>query len=49
MRYLKTSEAATLLHVSANTLRMWEAKFGFPKPRRSPGRHRMYVHGEVAA
>lgn len=49
MRYLKTSEAATLLHVSANTLRMWEAKFGFPKPRRSAGRHRMYVHGEVAA
>jgi DNA-binding transcriptional MerR regulator len=49
MRYLKTSEAATLLNVNANTLRAWEARFGFPKPQRSPGRHRMYVHCEVAA
>lgn len=49
MRYLKTSEAATLLSVNANTLRAWESRFGFPKPQRSPGRHRMYVHGEVAA
>jgi hypothetical protein len=49
MRYLKTSEAATLLNVNANTLRAWELRFGFPKPQRSPGRHRMYVHCEVAA
>ena len=49
MRYLKTSEAATLLNVSANTLRQWEARFDFPKPQRSPGRHRMYLHCEVAA
>jgi DNA-binding transcriptional MerR regulator len=49
MRYLKTSEAATLLNVNANTLRAWESRFGFPKPQRSPGRHRMYVHGELAA
>ena len=48
MRYLKTSEAATLLNVNANTLRKWESRFGFPKPQRSPGRHRMYLHGEVA-
>jgi DNA-binding transcriptional MerR regulator len=49
MRYLKTSEAATLLNVNANTLRAWESRFGFPKAQRSPGRHRMYVHCEVAA
>lgn len=49
MRYLKTSEAATLLNVNANTLRTWESRFGFPKPQRSPGRHRKYVHCEVAA
>jgi hypothetical protein len=49
MHYLKTSEAATLLNVSANTLRQWEARFDFPKPQRSPGRHRMYIHCEVAA
>lgn len=49
MRYLKTSEAATLLNVSPNTLRAWERRFGFPKPQRSPGRHRLYTHGEIAA
>jgi DNA-binding transcriptional MerR regulator len=49
MRHLKTSEAATLLNINANTLRAWESRFGFPKPQRSPGMHRMYVHGEVAA
>jgi DNA-binding transcriptional MerR regulator len=49
VRFLKTSEAAGLLHVSPNTLRAWERRFGFPKPQRSPGKHRMYVHGEVVA
>jgi DNA-binding transcriptional MerR regulator len=49
MRYLKTSEAAALLNVSPNTLRAWERRFDFPKPQRSPGKHRLYTHGEVAA
>jgi DNA-binding transcriptional MerR regulator len=49
MRYLKTSEAAVLLNVSPNTLRAWERRFGFPKPQRSPGKHRLFTHGEVAA
>src|ERR1700728_4309345 len=49
MRYLKTSEAAQLLNVSPNTLRAWERRFGFPKPQRSPGKHRLFTHGEVAA
>ena len=49
MRYLKTSEAAALLNVSPNTLRAWERRFGFPKPQRSPGKHRLYTHGEIAA
>jgi DNA-binding transcriptional MerR regulator len=49
MRYLKTSEAAALLNVSPYTLRAWERRFGFPKPQRSPGRHRLFTHGEVAA
>jgi MerR family transcriptional regulator, light-induced transcriptional regulator len=49
VRYLKTSEAATLLNVSPNTLRAWERRFGFPKPQRSPGKHRLFTHGEVAA
>ncbi len=49
MRTLKTSEAASLLNVSPNTLRAWERRFGYPKPQRSPGQHRLYTHGEVAA
>lgn len=49
MRTLKTSEAATLLNVSPNTLRAWERRFGYPKPQRSKGQHRLYTHGEVAA
>jgi DNA-binding transcriptional MerR regulator len=49
VRTLKTSEAALLLNVSPNTLRAWERRFGYPKPQRSAGRHRLYTHGEVAA
>lgn len=49
MRYLKTSEAAALLNVSPNTLRAWERRFGYPKPERSPGKHRLYTHGEIVA
>jgi MerR family transcriptional regulator, light-induced transcriptional regulator len=49
MRYLKTTEAAALLDVAPNTLRAWERRFGFPNPQRSPGGHRAYPHGEVAA
>ena len=49
MRTLKTSEAAALLNVSANTLRAWERRFGYPKPQRSAGQHRLYAHGEIAA
>jgi DNA-binding transcriptional MerR regulator len=49
MRYLKTTEAAAILNVGASTLRAWERRFGFPEPRRSPGGHRCYLHGEIAA
>jgi DNA-binding transcriptional MerR regulator len=49
VRFLKTSEAAALLNVSPNTLRAWERRFGYPKPQRSPGKHRLYTHGEIAA
>jgi DNA-binding transcriptional MerR regulator len=49
MRYLKTNEAAALLDVGPSTLRAWERRFGFPNPQRSPGGHRGFPHGEVAA
>jgi hypothetical protein len=43
------SEAAALLNVSANTLRSWEQRFGFPVPQRSAGGHRRFVYGEITA
>ena len=43
------SEAAAVLNVSPNTLRAWERRFGYPKPQRTAGKHRLYTHGEVAA
>jgi len=49
MRTLKTSEAASFLNVSANTLRSWERRFGFPRPMRSPGQHRLYTYGDITA
>lgn len=49
MRTLKTSEAAALLNVSPNTLRAWERRFGFPRPRRSPGNQRIYSQAEIIA
>jgi DNA-binding transcriptional MerR regulator len=48
MTYLRTAEAARLLNVSANTLRAWERRFGFPQPMRSEGGHRQYRRGEIA-
>lgn len=49
MRTLKTSEAAAFLNVSPNTLRSWERRFGFPRPGRSPGQHRLYTYGDITA
>lgn len=49
MRTLKTSEAAGLLNVSPNTVRAWERRFGYPKPGRSPGKHRLYSYAEIVA
>jgi MerR family transcriptional regulator, light-induced transcriptional regulator len=49
MRYLKTSEAATLLNVTPATLRAWESRFAFPTPQRSAGNQRMYLYAEVLA
>ncbi len=49
MATLKTSEAAAVLKVSPNTLRAWERRFGYPKPRRAPGKNRLYTYGEIAS
>ena len=33
---LTINEAATVLNVSADTLRLWEERYGFPAPARTP-------------
>lgn len=42
MSGIRTNAAAELLGVSPNTLRSWERRFGFPRPRRTAGGHRQY-------
>ena len=49
MEYLKVREAAMRLNVSPSTLRAWEQRFGYPRPGRSPGGHRLYRHADIAA
>ncbi len=49
MEYLKVREAASRLHVSPSTLRAWEQRFGFPRPGRSPGGHRLYRLADIVA
>ncbi len=39
--------AAELLGVSPRTLRYWERRFGYPKPRRTPAGHREYDLDEL--
>jgi DNA-binding transcriptional MerR regulator len=39
---IRTNAAAEVLGVSPNTLRSWERRYGFPKPKRTPGNHRNY-------
>src|SRR5919106_763154 len=39
---IRTNAAAELLGVSPNTLRSWERRFGYPRPRRTQGGHRQY-------
>jgi DNA-binding transcriptional MerR regulator len=46
---IRTNAAAELLGVSPNTLRSWERRFGYPKPRRTQGGHRQYELAELEA
>ena len=47
MNGIRTNAAAGMLGVSPNTLRSWERRYGFPRPRRTPGGHRQYALGEI--
>jgi DNA-binding transcriptional MerR regulator len=46
---IRTNAAAELLGVSPNTLRSWERRFSYPKPRRTAGGHRQYDLAELEA
>jgi DNA-binding transcriptional MerR regulator len=46
---VRTNAAARLLGVSANTLRSWERRYGFPRPQRTAGGHRQYRLDELEA
>ncbi len=43
MAGIRTNAAAEVLGVSPNTLRSWERRYGFPKPKRTAGNHRHYA------
>jgi MerR family transcriptional regulator, light-induced transcriptional regulator len=47
MNGIRTNAAAVMLGVSPNTLRSWERRYDFPRPRRSPGGHRQYALAEI--
>src|SRR6201986_5575109 len=47
MNGIRTNAAAVMLGVSPNPLRSWERRYGFPRPRRSPGGHRQYELAEI--
>ena len=49
MSGIRTNAAAELLGVSPNTLRSWERRFGYPRPRRTQGGHRQYDLAELEA
>jgi hypothetical protein len=44
---IRTNAAATMLGVSPNTLRSWERRFSYPRPRRSDGGHRQFELAEI--
>jgi DNA-binding transcriptional MerR regulator len=49
MSTVRTNAAAAMLGVSPNTLRSWERRFDYPKPRRTQGGHRQFDVTEVEA
>jgi uncharacterized protein YjcR len=49
MSIVRTNAAAAMLGVSPNTLRSWERRFGYPKPRRTQGGHRQFELVQIEA
>jgi DNA-binding transcriptional MerR regulator len=49
MTAIRTNAAADMLGISPNTLRSWERRFDYPRPRRTKGGHRQYDLVEIEA
>uniref|UniRef100_A0A831UAX5 MerR family transcriptional regulator n=1 Tax=Thermus islandicus TaxID=540988 RepID=A0A831UAX5_9DEIN len=43
------AEVEAMTGLSAEVLRQWERRYGFPRPERTPGGHRLYRQEEVEA
>lgn len=43
------AEVEAMTGLSAEVLRQWERRYGFPRPRRTPGGHRLYTPEDVEA
>ncbi|MCS6867255.1 MAG: MerR family transcriptional regulator [Thermus sp.] len=43
------AEVEAMTGLSAEVLRQWERRYGFPRPERTPGGHRLYREEEVEA
>ena len=46
---MRTHAAAAMLGVSPSTLRSWERRHNYPRPRRTPGNHRLYELTDLEA
>src|SRR3954453_3285659 len=49
MKGLAIKDVAEKTGVAAGTIRMWEQRYGFPEPARSPSGYRIYTEQDVVA
>ena len=49
MKGLAIKEVAERTGIAAGTIRMWEQRYGFPEPARTPSGYRMYTEQDVDA
>jgi DICT domain-containing protein len=49
MRKLAIKDVAEATGVAAGTIRMWEQRYGFPEPARTPAGYRVYTEEDVVA
>ena len=49
MKGLAIRDVAERTGLAAGTIRMWEQRYGFPEPARTPSGYRMYTEQDVDA